>query len=277
MALLKTASGILLLVLLSNSSFASWKSKRPERWTVGDIAELLERSPWATLVKITVLDQPEPHSSFIRFCWIAEPIHLAIQQVRNRNLRQDPFGYDPFRCDAFGFYQFYDAAMELQGAEQSGGILPAYVLVQGDQLADLVQQEGGENMEKSYLSSPVGNLRNSRFFYGTQRSVYARDERGIAAATVGVEALKRGKPASKRKPTPVDERPATVALYEFKPDFPENHDVSALLIVFDRAQTEKVIFDERTEKITVIVPIGKRSVRAEFRPKQMRFNGKPCV
>jgi hypothetical protein len=281
MVLLRMALGTLLLAFFSNSSVASWKSRPPEQWTIDDVAELLERSPWANLVMITVLDRVlekvEPRRSFIHFCWIAEPIDLAIQQVRNRNLRSDPFAYTPFWCDVVNFYLFYDAAMKLQREEQSGDPRPFYVLVHGDFLADLIHQEGRENMEKAYLSSPVGNLRASRFFYGIQRSVYTRDERGITSARVDVEILKRGKPAGKRKPIPVDKRPPGRVVYEFLLNFPENHEVSALLIVFNRAQTEKVIFDENTEKITVIIPLGNRSLRAEFRPKKMRFNGKPCM
>jgi len=152
-----------------------------------------------------------------------------------------------------------------------------YVLVDGNLLADLIQQEGRKNMGKAYLSSPVGDLRASRFYYGIQTWVYPRDEGGIAGARVGVETLKRARPTGKRKPPPIDETPPGRAVYEFQPNFPENQEVSALLMVFNRAHTEKVIFDENTEKITAIIPFGNRSLRTEFRPKKMRFNGKPCM
>jgi len=278
MALFRIVLGTLLLVFFSNSSLGSWKSKPPEQWTVDDVAELLERSPWANLVRMTVRHyETAPVDSFIRFCWISEPIDLAIQQVRSRNLRVGPVGYYPFQHDPFYFYQFYDAAMKLQSVELPGGPRHLCILVQGNLLADLIEQEGRENMEKAYLSSPVGNLPASRLFYGIQRLVYPRDEGGIVSARVGVGTLKRGKPAGKRKLPPVDERPPGRAVYEFQPNFPENQEVSALLMVFDRVQITKVIFDENTEKITAVVPFGNRSLRTEFRPKKMRFNGKPCM
>jgi hypothetical protein len=260
-ALSRIVLGTVLLVSISNSSLGSWKSKPPEQWTIGDVAELLDRSPWANLVMITVLYESRPVHSFIRFCWLAEPIDLAIQQVRSRNLRIDPLGYNPFQYDPFYFYQFYDSAMKLQTAKQPGAARPVYILVQGNLLADLIEQEGRENMEKAYPSSPVANLRVSRFFYGIQRLVYQRDERGIAGARVGVGTLKRGKPAGTRKLPPVDERPPGRAVYEFQPDFPENQEVSALLMVFDRAQIEKMILDENTEKITAIIPFGNTTGR----------------
>jgi hypothetical protein len=120
-------------------------------------------------------------------------------------------------------------------------------------------------------------LRNNRIFYGILGWAYTRDERGPTSARVDVDILKRAKPGGRRKPIPIDQRPPTRAVYEFLPNFTENHEVIALLIMFNRAQSETVIFDENTDKITVIVPFGKRSLRAEFRPKEMRFNGKPCM
>ncbi|MGH9339545.1 MAG: hypothetical protein ACRD1R_08135 [Acidobacteriota bacterium] len=248
----------------------SWKCKPAEReWSEREIWEVLQYSPWVSRRSIRVLDQPKDmagkplptvssYLSWVRFTWLAGPVRYASERAWKHS--SVSLGSE--------INDFLIAFRHLPWREHPDGPpfdkSSVYILVTGSVLPDIIENDSGHRLEEAFMRTSGGRIvKAAQVFFGIDKPSYARSDLGVSDARVRLEDLRQ----NRNRGWNVEKQPPTKLVFE--DEFPKNHYVSCVLLVFPRQIKGKPILTPDDRKVTLEIPVSKKSLMADFKVKDM--------
>ena len=265
---------VFLILSVSLLADKPWLTKSARDWDTEDVEQILSASPWVReeAVRIVPSEGRTYRESFfglfgkedlywVRFTWLAEPIHKACELIDNLPI--------VLQTDSrvFEFLTAYRALESWQGFSGQEPLLAGkniLVLLQGDILSGLIGPHNWQEVQTAFLSTETGEqIEASNLLFGLSHPAYDWGEKGVERALVEVEDLQR---ADLRRQPQADQTPLSTIVYV--PDLHNAHDVRCVVLIFPREGLGD-------ENVTVVVPTGgKTGLTAKFRLAEMLVAGK---
>lgn len=261
---------VLFITLELSIGASSWKCKPTvEGWSEREVWEILQYSPWVSRRSVRILDRPKDifgkplptissYLSWVRFTWLARPVRHASEgawKLSSVSLTLE-------------INEFLTAYRRLPWTEHPDGPpfdkSSIYILVTGSVLPDIIKNDSGHRLEEAFMRTSRGRIvKAAEVFFGINKASYGRSELGVSDARVQVEDLRQ----NRNRGWNVEKSPP--AMLVFEDQFPKDHDVSCILLIFPRQVKGKPLLTGGDRRVTLEIPVGKKSLIADFKVEDM--------